>query len=205
MLLKFVQVILLISSSFHCWIVLCCNGCIIIWYPFTWFWIVELFMVFSYYEKKNCCEISAKILLQQKSGDHSREREMRENFRMWCTPGNRVNSLKPLIFIAKKIVNWMASPMQRTCVCVDSGRWWWTGRPGVLRFMGSHRVGHGWAAGLSCTDVHVYHIFLPFILQRLLVFFHILAAVNNVAEKKGCRVPLETLISFSLNIYPQIG
>ena len=24
----------------------------------------------------------------------------------------------------------------------DSGRWWWTGRPGVLRFMGSQRVGH---------------------------------------------------------------
>ena len=26
---------------------------------------------------------------------------------------------------------------------VDSGRWWWTGRPGMLRFMGSERVGHG--------------------------------------------------------------
>ena len=23
--------------------------------------------------------------------------------------------------------------------------WWWTGRPGVLRFMGSQRVGHDWA------------------------------------------------------------
>ena len=22
------------------------------------------------------------------------------------------------------------------------GSWWWTGRPGVLRFMGSQRVGH---------------------------------------------------------------
>ena len=26
--------------------------------------------------------------------------------------------------------------------------WWWTGRPGVLRFMGSQRVGHDWAADL---------------------------------------------------------
>ena len=26
--------------------------------------------------------------------------------------------------------------------------WWWTGRPGVLRFMGSHRVGHDWATDL---------------------------------------------------------
>ena len=26
--------------------------------------------------------------------------------------------------------------------CVNSGSWCWTGRPGVLRFMGSQRVGH---------------------------------------------------------------
>ena len=32
---------------------------------------------------------------------------------------------------------WMASPTRRTWVWVDSGSWWWTGRPGVLRFMGS--------------------------------------------------------------------
>ena len=32
---------------------------------------------------------------------------------------------------------WMASPTQWTSVWVDSGSWWWTGRPGVLRFMGS--------------------------------------------------------------------
>ena len=32
---------------------------------------------------------------------------------------------------------WMASPTQWTWVLVDSGSWWLTGRPGVLRFMGS--------------------------------------------------------------------
>ena len=32
---------------------------------------------------------------------------------------------------------WMASPTQWPWVWVDSGRWWWTGRPGVLQFMGS--------------------------------------------------------------------
>ena len=31
---------------------------------------------------------------------------------------------------------WMASQAQWTWVWVNSGRWWWTGRPGVLRFMG---------------------------------------------------------------------
>ena len=30
-------------------------------------------------------------------------------------------------------------------VWVNSGSWWWTGRPGVLWFMGSQRVGHDWA------------------------------------------------------------
>ena len=37
---------------------------------------------------------------------------------------------------------WMASPTQWTWVWVDSRSWWWTGRPGVLWFMGSQRVGH---------------------------------------------------------------
>ena len=34
-------------------------------------------------------------------------------------------------------------------VWVDSGSWWWTGRPGVLRFMGSQRVGHDWVTKLN--------------------------------------------------------
>ena len=32
---------------------------------------------------------------------------------------------------------WMASPTQWTWVWVSSRSWWWTGRPGVLWFMGS--------------------------------------------------------------------
>ena len=40
-------------------------------------------------------------------------------------------------------------PTQWTWVWVNSGSWWWTGRPGVLRFMGSQRVGHDWATELN--------------------------------------------------------
>ena len=40
---------------------------------------------------------------------------------------------------------WMASRTRWMWVWVNSGSWWWTGRPGVLRFMGSQRVGHDWA------------------------------------------------------------
>ena len=35
---------------------------------------------------------------------------------------------------------------------VDSGSWWWTRRPGVLRFMGSQRVGHDWVTELNWTE-----------------------------------------------------
>ena len=46
---------------------------------------------------------------------------------------------------------WMASPTRWTWVWVNSGSWWWTGRPGVLQFMGSQRVGHDWATELNWT------------------------------------------------------
>ena len=44
---------------------------------------------------------------------------------------------------------WMASPTQWTWVWVGLGNWWWIGRPGVLRFMGSQRVRHDWATELN--------------------------------------------------------
>ena len=48
---------------------------------------------------------------------------------------------------------WMTSPTQWIWVWVDSGSWWWTERPGVLRFMGSQRVRHDWATELNWTVV----------------------------------------------------
>ena len=47
---------------------------------------------------------------------------------------------------------WMASPTQWTWVSAGSRSWWWTGRPGVLRFMGSQRVGRDWATELNWTE-----------------------------------------------------
>ena len=48
--------------------------------------------------------------------------------------------------------SWMASPTQWTRVCVNSGNWWWTGRPVVPQSMGSQWVGHDWATELNWTD-----------------------------------------------------
>ena len=49
----------------------------------------------------------------------------------------------------------MASPTQWTWVWVDSGSWWWTGRPGVLQVMGSQRVIHNWVTELNWTELRI--------------------------------------------------
>ena len=48
---------------------------------------------------------------------------------------------------------WMASPTRCRWVWVNSGSWWWTGRPGVLQFLGLQRVGHD-----SVTEQQQQHL-----------------------------------------------
>ena len=50
---------------------------------------------------------------------------------------------------------WMASPTRWTWVWVNSGHWWSTGRPGVLQFLGSQRVGHNWATELNWNKCYL--------------------------------------------------
>ena len=47
---------------------------------------------------------------------------------------------------------WMASPTPWTWVWGRSGSWWWTGKPGMLRSMGSQRVRHDWATEHPLKD-----------------------------------------------------
>ena len=62
---------------------------------------------------------------------------------------------------------WMASPTWWTWVWVNSGSWWWTGRPAMLWFMGSQRIRHDWATELNWRKIELpitsitinYHIF----------------------------------------------
>ena len=56
---------------------------------------------------------------------------------------------------------WMASLTQWTWVWVDSGSWWWTGRPGMLRFMESQRVGHDWATELNWILDNMVPVLVP--------------------------------------------
>ena len=52
-----------------------------------------------------------------------------------------------------EIDGWMASLTRWMWVWVNSGSWWWTGRPGVLWFMALQRVGHDWVTELNWTDI----------------------------------------------------
>ena len=50
----------------------------------------------------------------------------------------------------------MASPTWGTWAWVNSGSWWWTGRPGMLQSVGSQRVRRDWM-----TELNLFHYFLP--------------------------------------------
>ena len=65
----------------------------------------------------------------------------------------------------------MASLTQWTWVWADSGSWWWTGRLGVLQFMGSQRVGHDWVTELNWTTSNHRKRLLHKILLIPVVFF----------------------------------
>ena len=64
---------------------------------------------------------------------------------------------------------WMASPTRWTWVSVNSRSWWWTGRPGVLWFMGSQRVGRDWATDLIWSETFVGVGSMPFFFYPLKV------------------------------------
>ena len=69
--------------------------------------------------------------------------------RLWCWEGLRAGG-------EEDDRGWdgrMASLTRWMWVWVNSGSWWWTGRPGVLRFMGLQRVGHDWATELNWTII----------------------------------------------------
>ena len=57
----------------------------------------------------------------------------------------------------KRTAGWdsrMASLTQWTWVWASSGSWWWTGRPGMLWFMGSQKVRHDWVTELNWAELN---------------------------------------------------
>ena len=78
-------------------------------------------------------------------------------------PMRRVDSLEKTLMLGgigsrrrrgQQRMRWLMASLTRwTWVWMKSGSWWWTGRPGVLWFMGSQRVGHDWVTELNWRGI----------------------------------------------------
>ena len=66
--------------------------------------------------------------------------------RLWCWEGLRAGEGDD-----RGWDGWMASWTRWTWVWVNSGRWWWTGRPGVLRLI--HGVAKSWTRLSDWTEL----------------------------------------------------
>ena len=73
----------------------------------------------------------------------------------------------------------MASLTLWTWVWVNSGSWWWTGRPGVLWFMGLQRVGLDWATELNLTDASLNIFFAAIILTAINYLCNYLFSIHH--------------------------
>ena len=74
----------------------------------------------------------------------------------------------------------MASPTQWTWLWVNSRSWWWTGRPGVLWYMGLQRVRYDWVTKLNW--------YLPRIMYPLLSV--IKYTIKNLLRVKNMKPPI---------------
>ena len=79
---------------------------------------------------------------------------------------------------------WMASLTQWTWVWVNSGSWWWAGRPLMLHSMGSQRVRHDWATELNWSELNLLNVGVPLIFP------------NWVTEGKATRPEHKTQLYF---------
>ena len=84
---------------------------------------------------------------------------------------------------------WMTSLTQWTWVWVNSGSWWWTGRPGVLWSMELQRVRQDWATELNWTRFVI--AFLPRS-KDLLISWLLLPSVVIFEPKKRKSVTAST-------------
>ena len=108
--------------------------------------------------------------------------------RLWCWEGLQVGGEGD----DRGWDGWMASLTGRMWVWVNSGSWWWTGRPGVLRFMRSQRVGHDWATDLIWSKqlTYTYKLLIKCMLLRPTVYIwmedpllHILQSLDGLIIK----------------------
>ena len=73
----------------------------------------------------------------------------------------RVDSLEKTLMLGgiggrrrrgRQRMRWLGGITDSMDVGLSELSWWWTGSPGVLRLMGSQRVGHDWVTKLNWTE-----------------------------------------------------
>ena len=89
------------------------------------------------YIRKKCVQVDTIFIIQHLQSSNRK--------RLWCWDGLGAGGEGD----DRRWDGWMASSTWWSWVWVNSGNWSWTGRPGVLQFMGSQRVGHDWATELN--------------------------------------------------------
>ena len=73
---------------------------------------------------------------------------------------------------------WMASLTRWTWVWVGCGSWWWTGKPGVLQFMGLQRVWHDWVTELNWIALQNVGVFCQISMWISLRYTYIPSLLN---------------------------
>ena len=99
----------------------------------------------------DCKEINQSILKEISSGCSPEGLMFKLKLQYFSHLMQRADSFEKTLMLGKiegrrsrgqqRMRCWMASLIQWIWVWVNSRSWWWTGRPGVLWFMGSQRVG----------------------------------------------------------------
>ena len=80
-------------------------------------------------------------------------------------------------------------------VWVDSGSYWWTGRPGVLWFTGLQRIRHNWATELNQTELGIIKVLWG------LVPAYLFTSLPAIVPRASHTTDLEHCFLFSLDSF----
>ena len=134
------------------------------WAPKNWcFWTVVLEKTLE--SPLDCKEIHQFILKEINPGISLEGTMLKLKLQYFGHLMRRVDSLEQTLMLGgiggrrrrgRQRMRWLDGITDSMDVSfLNSGIWWWTGRPGVLRFMGWQRVRHAWVTELNWTELKV--------------------------------------------------
>ena len=100
------------------------------------------------------------------------------------------------------LIDWLTLSLTPwTWVWASSGRWWRTGKPGVLQSMGSKTAGHEWVSNkcrIPKKPIIVIKIFLSVCFRSMYVWCASLFCCCSVAQ--SCPTLIDPMVSLSFTI-----